>query len=52
MFNQEVLDFGQRSQNMLGQLGLIMPSRPNQELSFPNDLGDIGDEELGIHLSY
>ena len=52
MFNQEVLEFGQRSQNMLGQLGLVMPSRPNQELSFPNDLGDIGDEELGIHLSY
>jgi len=52
MFNKEVLEFGQRSFSMLDQLGLSMPSRPDQELTFPNDLGDILNEELGLHLSY
>ena len=52
MFSDDVLEFGQRSSNMLDQLGLPLPKRAANDLEFPEDLSEIANEDLAMHLSY
>ncbi len=52
MFSNDVLDFGKRASSMLDQLGLPTPTRAKNDLAFPEDLGEIVNEDLAMHLSY
>ena len=52
MFSNSVLEFGQRASGMLDQLGLPAPQRSANDLEFPQDLGEIANEDLAMHLSY
>lgn len=52
MINTLVKNFSSRSLILIKSLGLHAPVQPTKELIFPNDLSKLGDDELGLHLSY
>lgn len=52
MVDTQVIEFGERSRTLLSSLGLVAPSHPSTELSFPDDLSRLSDTEIGHHLSY
>lgn len=52
MVDQKVIEFGQHSQELIRVLGLVAPTKPEQDLVFPPDLSRVDDDTLGMHLSY
>jgi hypothetical protein len=51
-FEQSVVEFGSRANGLLRTLGLPAPNKPSKEILFPEDLGSIHSDDLGVHLSY
>lgn len=52
MIDAQVIEFGERSRELIKSLGLTAPSQSNKELTFPSDLSRLSDSELGQHLTY
>ena len=52
MVDEAVKSFGAHSRELIRQLGLESPVRPNETIDFPSDLSMVPDLELGHFLSY
>ena len=50
--SDRVLDFGQRSKDLISSLRLEVATPPDRQLVFPSDLSRVHDDELGEHLAY
>lgn len=53
MVDEQVVEFGAHSKELIRQLGLVAPRRPEgEDLPFPADLSRCSDDEIGQLLTY
>ena len=50
--SDRVVEFGQRSKELVSSLRLEVATPPDRQLVFPSDLSRVHDQELGEHLAY
>lgn len=50
--SDRVVEFGQRSKELISSLRLEIQVPPDKHLVFPSDLSKVHDQELGEHLAY
>ena len=52
MVDNKVIEFGAHSRNLILNLGLVAPSKPETNLVYPSDLSVLSEDDLSRHLAY
>lgn len=52
MVDTKVIEFGAHSRDLIINLGLVAPSKPEFDLVYPSDLSVLSEDDLSRHLAY